>query len=142
MAKLFRSGALLQRSIATKEAQLLQEAALEENCILVDVNDQPLGYGSKRDCHRVNPDGGIKLHRAFSVFLFNSDGDMLVQKRSSHKVSSMAMGKNNNQFRNENEKVFKFLCDVYMNWIGISLCLAKWWGSGYVELEGVLVVES
>lgn len=76
------------RSIATKEAQLLQEAALEENCILVDVNDHPLGYGSKRDCHRVNPDGGIKLHRAFSVFLFNSDGDMLVQKRSSHKVSS------------------------------------------------------
>lgn len=76
-----------RRQIATKEAQQLQEAALEENCILVDEHDRSIGYGSKRDCHRVGPDGQIKLHRAFSVFLFNSAGDMLLQKRSSHKVS-------------------------------------------------------
>lgn len=74
------------RGVATNEAQQLQEAALEENCILVDENDRSLGYGSKRDCHRVSADGQIKLHRAFSVFLFNTDGDMLLQKRSSHKV--------------------------------------------------------
>lgn len=68
------------------EAKNLQEIALEENCILVDEFDRPLGQSSKRDCHRVNDDGHIKLHRAFSVFLFNSNGDMLIQKRSSHKV--------------------------------------------------------
>lgn len=68
------------------ESRNLQETALDENCILVDETDRPLGLSSKRDCHRVNEDGHIKLHRAFSVFLFNSDGDMLMQKRSSHKV--------------------------------------------------------
>lgn len=68
------------------EAKNLQETALEENCILVDEYDRPLGQSSKRDCHRVDKNGRVKLHRAFSVFLFNSKGDMLIQKRSSHKV--------------------------------------------------------
>lgn len=71
---------------AANKAQLLQEAALEENCIVVDENDCSLGWSSKRDCHLVNKDGNIKLHRAFSVFLFNPQGDMLIQKRSSAKV--------------------------------------------------------
>lgn len=72
---------------ATKlETKNLQEIALDENCILVDEFDRPLGQSSKRDCHRVGPDGDIKLHRAFSVFLFNSNGDMLIQKRASQKV--------------------------------------------------------
>lgn len=70
----------------SKEAQNLQELALDENCILVDEQDRSLGLSSKRDCHRVNANGEIKLHRAFSVFLFNTKGDMLLQKRSSHKV--------------------------------------------------------
>lgn len=68
------------------EARHLQEAALAENCILVNENDEAVGSASKRDCHRVNADGQVKLHRAFSVFLFNSNGDMLVQRRASHKV--------------------------------------------------------
>lgn len=72
---------------ATKlETKNLQEIALDENCILVDELDRPLGQSTKRDCHRVGPDGDIKLHRAFSVFLFNSNGDMLIQKRASQKV--------------------------------------------------------
>lgn len=69
------------------EAKNLQETALAENCILVDDYDRAIGQSSKRDCHRVDENGSIKLHRAFSVFLFNSNGDMLIQKRSSHKVS-------------------------------------------------------
>lgn len=68
------------------EAKQLQEGALEENCILVDENDRSLGLSTKRDCHRVSATGDIKLHRAFSVFLFNSKGDMLLQRRSNHKV--------------------------------------------------------
>lgn len=76
-------------STANSNAQHLQEAALEENCILVDENDRSQGLGSKRDCHRVGADGQLKLHRAFSVFLFNSTGDMLIQKRSEHKVSEI-----------------------------------------------------
>lgn len=61
-----------------------------ENCILVDANDQPIGSASKRDCHKVDGDD-IRLHRAFSVFLFNKDGDMLLQKRSSHKVNNFRL---------------------------------------------------
>lgn len=69
------------------DARHLQEAALAENCILVNENDEAVGLASKRDCHRVNNDGRVKLHRAFSVFLFNSEGDMLIQRRASHKVN-------------------------------------------------------
>lgn len=81
--KRFRSGI-----VATKEmeAKNLQETALAENCILVDESDRAIGQTSKRDCHRVDENQHIKLHRAFSVFLFNSKGDMLIQKRSTHKV--------------------------------------------------------
>lgn len=64
----------------------LQEAALEERCILVNEFDKPIGNASKRDCHRITNDGTIPLHRAFSVFLFNQDGDLLLQKRSPWKV--------------------------------------------------------
>lgn len=69
------------------QAKNLQETALAENCILVDDFDRAIGQSSKRDCHRVDENGRIKLHRAFSVFLFNTNGDMLIQKRSSHKVN-------------------------------------------------------
>lgn len=67
-------------------AQPLQEAALEERCILVDESDKPLGDATKRDCHIVNSDGQVLLHRAFSVFLFNGKGELLLQKRSPNKV--------------------------------------------------------
>lgn len=70
------------------QAKNLQETAMAENCILVDEFDRAIGQSSKRDCHRVDDNGQLKLHRAFSVFLFNSDGDMLIQKRSPHKVNT------------------------------------------------------
>lgn len=69
-----------------ERAQKSQEVSLRENCILVDENDQTTGHASKRDCHRVGDNGELLLHRAFSVFLFNTKGEMLVQRRSSHKV--------------------------------------------------------
>ncbi|XP_014298697.1 isopentenyl-diphosphate Delta-isomerase 1 [Microplitis demolitor] len=65
----------------------LQEAALEERCILVDEFDKPIGDASKRNCHKVNAEGDVLLHRAFSVFLFNSSGDLLLQKRSANKIT-------------------------------------------------------
>lgn len=64
-----------------------QEVSLDsENCILVNENDVLIGHTSKRDCHKLDDQQNIKLHRAFSVFLFNRQGEMLMQKRSSHKV--------------------------------------------------------
>lgn len=73
---------------ATNNKQLdpQDEAMLNEQCFLVDENDIVTGQASKRDCHLVQEDGNIPLHRAFSVFLFNQNGDLLLQKRASEKV--------------------------------------------------------
>jgi len=65
----------------------VQEASMKEECILVDEKDRVLGSASKKDCHRVGSDGSLLLHRAFSVFLFNSKNELLVQKRSSSKIT-------------------------------------------------------
>ncbi|KAF2893336.1 hypothetical protein ILUMI_12835 [Ignelater luminosus] len=46
-----------------------------------------LGLLQKKHCHLVQPDGTIPLHRAFSVFLFNKAGHLLLQKRSSQKIT-------------------------------------------------------
>lgn len=52
-----------------------------EELILVDENDDETGYMSKAACH----DGAGKRHRAFSVFLFNDAGELLLQQRSQQK---------------------------------------------------------
>lgn len=52
-----------------------------EKLILVDENDRETGYESKALCH----DGDGLLHRAFSIFLFNEAGELLLQQRSRSK---------------------------------------------------------
>jgi len=52
-----------------------------EELILVDRDDNEIGYASKADAH----DGGGILHRAFSLFLFNDEGELLLQKRAPEK---------------------------------------------------------
>ncbi len=52
-----------------------------EELILVDEEDRETGYLSKADCH----DGDGRLHRAFSVFLFNAAGELLLQQRADGK---------------------------------------------------------
>ena len=53
----------------------------EELLILVDNDDRDAGFLSKAACH----DGSGILHRAFSVFLFNASGELLLQQRSAKK---------------------------------------------------------
>jgi isopentenyl-diphosphate delta-isomerase len=54
----------------------------EDEClILVDQDDNETGILSKSACH----DGDGILHRAFSVFLFNEQGELLLQKRAAGK---------------------------------------------------------
>lgn len=72
---------------AKEKFEPVQEAALKEKCFLVNDNDKIIGTASKRHCHLVQPDGTIPLHRAFSVFVFNKTGHLLLQKRSSQKVN-------------------------------------------------------
>jgi isopentenyl-diphosphate delta-isomerase len=53
-----------------------------EQLILVDELDRELGFRAKTDCHT----GKGVLHRAFSIFVFNSDNELLLQKRSPTKM--------------------------------------------------------
>jgi isopentenyl-diphosphate delta-isomerase len=53
-----------------------------DTLILVDEQDNETGSCEKVDCHL----GQGKLHRAFSVFLFNPEGKVLLQKRSQNKM--------------------------------------------------------
>lgn len=56
---------------------------MEEQVVLVDQDDNVLGLMEKIEAHK----NGL-LHRAFSVFLFNSRGEMLLQKRAAGKYHS------------------------------------------------------
>ena len=50
---------------------------------LVDQNNQPIGKMEKMEAHRKG-----KLHRAFSVFVFNTKGELLLQRRAFSKYHS------------------------------------------------------
>lgn len=53
----------------------------DEALILVDADDRITGHMSKAQCH----DGVGVLHRAFSIFLFDDSGRLLLQKRAAGK---------------------------------------------------------
>jgi isopentenyl-diphosphate delta-isomerase len=56
---------------------------LQEEVILIDHNDQPIGTMEKMEAHVQG-----KLHRAFSVFVFNTTGELLLQQRAFEKYHS------------------------------------------------------
>jgi isopentenyl-diphosphate delta-isomerase len=56
-------------------------SADSEELILVNSDDSEAGFLDKRRCH----DGAGILHRAFSLFLFNADGVLLLQQRAADK---------------------------------------------------------
>lgn len=62
---------------------------MDEKVILVDEQDQELGFMEKMEAHHT----GV-LHRAFSVLLFNSKGEMLLQKRAAGKYHSAGLWTN------------------------------------------------
>ncbi|KAM3404090.1 hypothetical protein ACQJBY_007280 [Aegilops geniculata] len=60
----------------------------DDECILVDEQDNVIGHESKYNCHLMEKiESGHALHRAFSVFLFNSKYELLLQQRSMTKVT-------------------------------------------------------
>jgi isopentenyl-diphosphate Delta-isomerase len=62
---------------------------MKEHVILVDENDNPLGEIEKMEAHRK-----ALLHRAVSVFLFNNDNKLLLQKRALGKYHSPGLWTN------------------------------------------------
>lgn len=61
-----------------------------EEVILVDKNDVECGTMEKMEAHR----NGGTLHRAFSVFIFNTKGELLLQRRAEHKYHSSGLWTN------------------------------------------------
>ena len=60
-----------------------QSEMMQELCILVNEEDDIIGSGTKLSVHR----GDGARHRAFSVLIYDSEGRLLVQKRSSDKIT-------------------------------------------------------
>ena len=58
-----------------------ESSADSEALILVDEADREVGHLSKAKCH----DGQGVLHRAFSLLIFNDEGELLLQQRSAAK---------------------------------------------------------
>lgn len=56
---------------------------MEEQVILVDTADVAIGVMGKLAAHQEGA-----LHRAFSIFLFNSNGELLMQQRALNKYHS------------------------------------------------------
>lgn len=55
----------------------------KEQVILVDKQDNPIGLMEKMEAHRK-----ALLHRAFSVFIFNDKGELMLQQRAEEKYHS------------------------------------------------------
>jgi isopentenyl-diphosphate delta-isomerase len=56
---------------------------IEENVILVNENDEPIGLMPKMEAHEK-----AVLHRAFSVFVLNDKNEIMLQQRAHHKYHS------------------------------------------------------
>ena len=56
---------------------------IEEQVILVNDQDDQIGLMPKMEAHKK----GV-LHRAFSVFIFNSKNELMLQQRAAHKYHS------------------------------------------------------
>lgn len=62
---------------------------MDEVLILVDENDHQIGVAGKTEIH----EKGL-LHRAFSIFIFNSKGELLLQRRAKTKYHSAGLWTN------------------------------------------------
>ncbi|CEP15091.1 hypothetical protein [Parasitella parasitica] len=70
-----------------KEYDEEQVRLMEEMCIVVDENDKRVSADSKKTCHLMTNIKQGLLHRAFSVFLFDSENKLLLQQRASEKIT-------------------------------------------------------
>ena len=62
---------------------------MKDKVVLVDTEDNELGYMEKMEAHQKGA-----LHRAFSIFIFNSKGEILLQKRNKEKYHSGGLWSN------------------------------------------------
>lgn len=61
----------------------------EQQVILVNTKNKIIGFEDKMTAHQTG-----KLHRAFSIFIFNSKGELLIQQRAVEKYHSGSLWSN------------------------------------------------
>ena len=66
---------------ANDGSPVLPDDVPADHVVLVDESDRPVGWAPKLAAH----EAGGRLHRAFSVFIFDSAGRMLLQRRAAAK---------------------------------------------------------
>jgi len=62
---------------------------IDDCVILVDRNDKKMGIMPKMEAHKKGA-----LHRAFSVFIFNNNNELMLQKRNKNKYHSPSLWTN------------------------------------------------
>jgi farnesyl-diphosphate farnesyltransferase len=85
-SKLSRSAVI---AILGTKGSAVDESTAEEHVILVNERDEPIGVEEKIRAHLTGA-----LHRAFSVFVFNSSCELLLQRRTSTKYHSRGLWSN------------------------------------------------
>lgn len=65
-----------------------EDFMFRDECILLDKDDNVVGHANKKVSHVFAPESprGL-LHRAFSVFIFDAQGRLLLQKRAASKIT-------------------------------------------------------
>jgi isopentenyl-diphosphate delta-isomerase len=66
-----------------------QHHIMKQQVVLVDKNNRQIGIEEKLKAHQAG-----KLHRAFSIFVFNSKGELLIQQRAKTKYHSGSLWAN------------------------------------------------
>jgi isopentenyl-diphosphate Delta-isomerase len=72
-----------------KRRGYFQMINMDERLILVNEHDEIVGFSEKMETHTEG-----KLHRAFSIFVFNKKGHLLLQKRAKSKYHSGGLWSN------------------------------------------------
>lgn len=85
-SKLSRSAVL---AILGRKESAANKSTAEEEVVLVNENDEAIGVEEKITAHLTGA-----LHRAFSVFVFNSSRELLLQRRTSTKYHSRGLWSN------------------------------------------------
>ena len=89
-----------------------QVQMMKENCIVVDNGDNIIGHDSKVNCHL----GEGRLHRAFSIVLFNSSGKLeweFINKARNNKTYIFKWSRiiqNKKLIKNIKQKIQNSLC--------------------------------
>lgn len=77
---------LPQQALSTLTDKFISQSQ-GEMLIEVDTHNREIGPISKYDAHRAKNIEAGRVHRAFSLFVFDAQNRLLLQKRSRHKVT-------------------------------------------------------